>query len=249
MQRTIKIRGWGVAYTDHMPDYPDWQSYPTAQSDNLFPDYTQTLPPGLNKGTVLPALSWSSILMMASPTAGAGQLQITHYADAAATQPIDSDTWPVNATTRVVVRSPLRGKYVRLDYTVTSATDLTVNNWANFLSATSDRISYPVAAQNLSDFDHSLAPGAVATYDIGEIAGGQAFFYVKPYDNAGKLDVVMFAVDELGNSGQLICDFGGPTAILRQQLAVPDTIIRVQVTNTGASTTRSYDFSLTIPPQ
>ena len=188
-------------------------------------------------------------MVVATASAGAGQIQLNHFADSAATQQIDSDNWPFNASTQLRVRSPLRGKFVRIDIIVTSAVDLTGGFWANFLSASSDRISFPVGSQNLSDYDRVLAASATATYNIGEIVGGQAFFYIKPYDATGKLAVYMIVVDELGNSGQLVCDFGNPTAIVRQQLAVPDKIVQVNVVNTDATATHAYDFSLTIPPQ
>lgn len=232
-----------------MTDYPDWQTFPNAQSDNLFATFNATIPPGTVSTDVLPALSWSSIMIAVSASAGAGQIQLNHFADAAATQQIDSDNWPFNVNTGLRVRSPLRGKFVRIDIIVTSAVDLVGEFWANFLSASSDRISFPVSQQNVSDFDHVLAANGTATYDIGEIVGGQAFFYVKPYDATGKLSVAMFVVDELGNPGQLICDFGNPTAIVRQQLAVPDKIVRVEIDNTDGAASHSYDFSLTIPPQ
>lgn len=236
-------------YTRSMTDYPDWQTFPNAQSDNLFATFNATIPPGTVSTAVLPALSWSSIMIAVSASAGAGQIQLNHFADAAATQQIDSDNWPFNVNTGLRVRSPLRGKFVRIDIIVTSAVDLVGEFWANFLSASSDRISFPVSQQNLSDFDHVLAANGTATYDIGEIVGGQAFFYVKPYDATGKLSVAMFVVDELGNPGQLICDFGNPTAIVRQQLAVPDKIVRVEIDNTDGAASHTYDFSLTIPPQ
>lgn len=236
-------------YTRSMTDYPDWQSFPNAQGDNLFAAFAQTLAPGTHPTPVLPALSWSSITIIAGASAGAGQIQLNHFADAAATQQIDSDNWPFNAATELRVRSPLRGKYTRIDIIVTSPGNLTGQFWANFLSASSDRISFPVGAQNLSDFDHALAASGTKTYDMGAIVGGQAFFYLKPYDAAGKLAASMFVVDELGNPGQLICDFGTPTAIVRQQLAVPDKIVRVEIDNKDAAASHAYDFSLTIPPQ
>lgn len=232
-----------------MTDFPDWQAFPNAQSDNLFGAFSQNLTPGTHKTSVLPALSWSSVIIIASASAGAGQIQLNHFADLAATQQIDSDTWPFNAATSLRVRSPLRGKFVRIDINVTSAVNLQVQSWANFLSASSDRISFPVSAQNISDFDHVLPASASATYNIGAIVGGQAFFYVKPYDATGKLAVAMFVVDELGNPGQLIADFGNPTAIIRQQLAIPDKIIRVEVDNSDGAASHTYDFSLTVPPQ
>lgn len=232
-----------------MTDYPDWQTFPNAQSDNLFPSFTQTFTPGLHTGTVLPALSWSSIMVIAAPSAGAGKIMLTHFADAAATESIDSDTWDINASTRIVVRSPLRGKYVRIDYQVTSAGSMTVQNWATFLSASSDRISFPVSTQNLSDFAHTLAASGSALYNSGEITAGFALFYFKPYDATGKLNVVIHAVDELGNPSTLIADFGAPTATVQQLIVVPDMILQVEVDNTDAANPHEYDFSLTVPPQ
>ena len=232
-----------------MTDFPDWQQFPNAQSDNLFPSYQQTLTPGVHTGTVIPALSWSSLIIIASPTAGAAKLTVTHFADAAATQPIDSDTWPLNTSTRLVMRTPLRGKFIRIDYNVTSAGNLTVQNWANFLSASSDRISFPVSNQNLSDFAHVLAANGDKTYNIGEICAGMSLFYFKPYDTSGKLAVVIHAVDELGNTGQLIADFGSPTTLVQQLITVPDVIIQVEVHNNDGAASHTYDFSLTVPPQ
>lgn len=232
-----------------MTDYPDWQTFPNAQSDNLFPSFTQTFTPGVHLGQVLPALSWSSVMIIAGPSAGAGKIQITHFADSGATEPIDSDTWDINASTRVVVRTPLRGKFIRIDYDVTSAGNMTVENWANFLSASSDRISFPVSTQNLSDFAHALAASGTALYDSGEIAAGFALFYFKPYDATGKLNVVLHAVDELGNPSTLIADFGKPTTTVQQLIVVPDMILQVEVDNTDGAAAHTYDFSLTIPPQ
>lgn len=232
-----------------MTDYPDWQTFPNAQSDNLFATFTSTYSPGLQEGTLFPALSWSSLIVIVEPSAGAGQVQVSHFADAAATQVIDSDSWPVNGDTSLVVRTPLRGKYVRIDINVTSPGDMTTQHWANFLSASSDRISFPVSQQNLSAFDLVVAASATETATSGEICAGQALFYFTPYDTTGKLTVSIHAVDENGNSTQLIADFGAPKAIIQQVILVPDLIIQVEIDNTDATASHTCDFSLTVPPQ
>lgn len=232
-----------------MTDFPDWQQFPNAQSDNVFPAYSQNLAPGVHLGTMLTALSWSSLMLIVSPIAGACQVTVNHFADAAGTLNIDSDTWGANATTTLIVRTPLRGKFVRIDINVTSGVNCNTETWANFLSQASDRISFPVSNQNLSDFDRVLAANGDVTYQVGEIAAGMAYFYLKPYDATGKLAVVIHAVDELGNPGQLIADFGKPTAIVDRLIVVPDVIIEVEIQNTDATAAHTYDFSLTIPPQ
>lgn len=232
-----------------MTDFPDYQTYPNAQSDNLFTAFTQTLAPGLHSSPVLPALSWSSLMLIVSPSAGAAQVQINHFADAAGTLQVDADKWPVNTLTNVVVRTPLRSKYVRVDITVTSAGSLTARTWANFLSATSDHISFPVAQQNVSDFNHSLPANGTALYQLGEICAGEALFFYNPKDAAGKNRVSIHAVDELGNSGQLIAYFGLPAAVVQQLIVVPDLMLVVEIDNTDGTAAHLYDFSLTVPPQ
>jgi hypothetical protein len=243
------MRRVSVTYTRSMTDYPDWQTFPNAQSDNIFASFTQVLAPGVHLGAMLPALSWSSLFVIAVPSAGAGKVTVTHFADLAGTLPIDSDTWSVNAATRLIVRTPLRGKYIRVDINVTSAGNMTVQNWATLLSASSDRISFPVSNQNLSDFDHVMPIAGSTTYNIGEICAGNAFFYYNPYDALGKLRILIHAVDELGVTGQLIADFGKPTATFWTQLQIPDVIVQVNIVSTDASATHTYDFSLTVPPQ
>jgi len=232
-----------------MTDYPDWQTYPNAQSDNLFSAFAQVLAPGLHSTPIIAALSWSSLMVIVTPSAGACKVQVNHFADLAGTQQIDSDTWSVNTTTVLVVRTPLRGKYVRIDITVTSAGSLTAHTWANFLSATSDHISFPVAQQNVSQFGYSLAANGTFTTNLGEICAGTALFFYNPHDATGKNRVSIHAVDELGNSGQLIAYFGFPTAAVQQQISIPDLIVQVEIDNTDGAAAHVFDFALTVPPQ
>lgn len=232
-----------------MTDFPDWQAFPNAQSDNLFTSFSQNLAPGIHQGQVLPALSWSSVMIAVSASAGAAQLTLNHFADAAGTQQIDSDTWPFNAATALRVRSPLRGKYVRIDLNVTSAVNLQASLWANFLSASSERISFPVAAQNASAFGATVPAGGVQTYVLGEIAAGLALFFFTPHDNTGKLLVHIHAVTELGVSSTLVADFSGPTGTVQQLITLPDYILEVEIDNSDGVNPHTYDFSLTIPPQ
>src|SRR6267154_480087 len=101
------LRVMGVHYALPMTDFPDFQAFPNPLSDNIFASYAQLLTPGVHLGVLTAAVSWSSVMIIVSPIAGAGKVQITHFADAAATQIIDSDEWPVNAATTLIVRTPL----------------------------------------------------------------------------------------------------------------------------------------------
>ena len=239
----------GGVYADPMSDSPDWQSFPNAQSNNIFAAFAQTLTPGVHQGVIQPATSWSSLTITVSASAGAAQVTVNHYVDAAGTQQIDSDTWPVNVSCQLRVRTPLRGRYVRIDVNVTSPGNLTAQTWANFLSVSSDRISFPVSQQNASDFNHSLVANGTALYTLGSICAGQALFYIRPRDTTAKLQAQIHAVDELGNPGELIAYFGLPAAPVQQLIVVPDLILQVEIDNTDGAAPHAYDFSLTIPPQ
>jgi hypothetical protein len=230
-------------------DYPDWQAYPNAQSGNVFPAFAQTITPGVHLGQVVPATNWASITVIVHATAGACRVTVNHFADAAGTQQIDSDTWPVNTLTGLTVRTPLRGQYVRIDLNVTSAGNLSATTWANFLSTASDRISFPVGQQNVSDFSHSLPASTAALYQTGQLCAGRALFFYNPHDTAGKTTVSIHAVDELGNPGQLVAFFGAPTALVQQLIEIPDLMVQVEIDNTDAVTAHVYDMSLTVPPQ
>lgn len=232
-----------------MTDYPDWQTYPTAQGTNLFPAYSQVLAPGAHSTGVIATSSWSSVTVIVHPSAGAAQVQVIHHAAPDGSQPVDSSTWPVNSNTKLIARTPLRALYVEIIITVTSAGNLTAVTWATPQAASSDRISFPVGQVNVSAFALAVPASTTDTASVGAIVAGQALMYVKPYDNSGHLAVVIHAVSELGVTGQLIADFGAPTALVQQLITVPDLITTVSITNTDATAPHTCDFSLTIPPQ
>lgn len=231
-----------------MADYPDWQGFPSAQSDNLFPAANQVLAPGLHSTPVIPALNWSSVTVLVQPTTGACHVQLAHFADPAGAVLVGSDTLPANVTTALLVRTPLRGRYFRVNVTVTSPGDLTALTWASLASAPTDRLSFPVGQQGAHDMARALPANGVATYSPGFIVAGAALAYVKPYDAAGKLTMVIRAVDELGNVIAPVADFGAPTALVQQVITVPDEILQVVVTNTDAAGPHTYDMAVTVPP-
>lgn len=237
-----------VAYTATMTDYPDWQAYPSAQSDNLFPAANQVLAPGLHSTPVIPAVNWSSVTVLVQPSAGACHVQLAHFADQAATILTGSDTLPANATTALLVRTPLRGRYFRVNVTVTSPGNMTALTWASLASAPASRLSFPVGQQNAHDLGRTLAAGATTTYSPGFIVAGLALAYLKPYDATGKLTMVIRAVDELGNTVAPVADFGAPAALTQQLITVPDEILQVVVTNTDLAGPHTYDLAVTIPP-
>lgn len=236
-------------YTDRMTDYQDWQSFPTTQSGNLFAAWQQTLPPGPTTTGVLPAVNWSSVSLMLSPSAGAAFTKINHCADPAGAQVVGADLWRVRPGTNLVVRTPLRGKYVRIDIHVTSPGNFTAITWATLMSAASDRITFPVAAQTLADTGKALAANGTAVYDIPAITAGLGYLYFKPADTTAKLSVLVHTIDELGNPLQPVADLGTPGALTQQLITVPDQIVEVKVTNTDPAAPHTYDFSLTVPPQ
>lgn len=232
-----------------MTDYPDWQVSAATQSGNAFAAFTQVLTPGNHPGAVTPVFSWSSLNMVIVPTAGAGKVTVTHYADAAGTQQIGSDTWNVSTATALTVRVPLRGPYAQLSVNVTSAGNLTAKTWGVYQTFQADRVSFPIGGQFIFDPTHTLAAGTSKTYTMQWVAGGHAFIAWVPFDNTGQLDIWVQAVDELGNILSRAIDLGNPTLVTWASLYVPDAILQVVVQNGDAVNPHSYGFSFTVPPQ
>lgn len=243
------MRGLTGPYATPMSDYPDWQVSAATQSGNVFPAFTQTLTPGNHPGPVTPVFSWQSLNMIVVPTAGAGKVTVTHYADAAGTLVIGSDTWNVSTATALTVRVPLRGPYAALSINVTSAGNLTAKTWGTYQTAQADRVSFPISGQFIFDASHTLAAGASITYTMQWVVGGRASIAYVPFDNTGQLDLWVQAVNELGTVLSRVIDLGNPTGVVSPQFNTPDAILQVVVTNNDAVNPHSYGFSFTVPPQ
>lgn len=230
-----------------MTDYPDWQSFPSAQSGNLFSAISQTLAPGNYATAVLPATSFSSYSAVILPTSGAGRLVISHWADSAGTVSIATDTFIYAQGAALVVRGPLRGPYVQLTIQVTSAGNLVASTWATLLASSSSRITYPVATQQAGDESQTLSGGVQAQWRVPAIVSGPAMLLYFPGDATGKITVQVVATDELANVVYTIFPTAAPVANLVQPLQLPDKIVLMKITNTD-TVNHSYGVSLICPP-
>lgn len=232
-----------------MTDYPDWQTAASTQSANVFTTLVQTLAAGNHTFPVTPVFSFASLNMIVTPTAGAAKVTVTHWADAAGTQKIGSDTWDVNTATMLTVRVPLRGPYVQLSVNVTSAGSLTATLWGVLQTYQADRVSFPIEGQVIFEASNTLAANTQKTYTMQQICAGRTNWCFVPFDNAGKLGTYVQAVDELGNIICRVSDMGNPTAIVQLVIECPDAILQVFVINDDLAGPHSYGFSLIVPPQ
>lgn len=232
-----------------MTDYPDWQASPSTQSPNVFPAFTQVLTPGAHPTAVIPVISYASLSLIIKASAGACKVSVTHYADPAGTNVIGTDTWNCNATAPLTVRVPLRGPYIKLTINVTSAGNLTATTWGVLQTAAADRISFPVASQQVF-VPFTAAPiNSTTTYTMPAIAAGRATWSFVPQDTTGKLNVYLQTVDELAGFIAIFSDRGNPTVIDNAVIEVPDALIQIIVVNQDLAATHSYALSLMIPPQ
>jgi len=231
-----------------MSDYPDWQQFPTAMGGNLFPAVAQDLTPGAHATPVVPVTSYSSLSVVILPTAGAGQLTVSHWADPAGTVSAETDTWRYRPGAALVMRTPLRAAYVSLTLTVTSPGNLTASTWASLLASGSDRVSYPVTGQVANIDDRPLPGGAVDQWRMPAVVGGAAMLAFAPADALGKLQVEVYVTDELDNEMYMVMFPVAPAAPLMQPLQLPGEITVVQVTNTDPATPHTYGVTLLCPP-
>jgi hypothetical protein len=230
-------------------DYPDFQSFPTAASGNLFPAAVQVLAPGTVTAGPLPVASWSALALNIRASAGAAQVNVHHWADAAATILIGGDSWPVRVQTKLTVITPLRGPYVSADITVTSPGALTANTFMQFRSDGAERITYPVGAQVASANARALAASGQDFWDLPSVCAGRAGLKFVPFDATAKLRVRVIAVNELGAFQYYVADLGTPAAGIYQLVEIPDVCCSVEVDNLDGAAPHTYDVALVVPPQ
>lgn len=248
--KTITGMCWIPAvYTQTMTDFPDWQQFPTAMGANLFPGVSQVLAPGAHPTLVTPVTSYSSLSVVISPTAGAGRLTVSHWADPAGLVSAETDTWRFRPGASLVMRTPLRAAYVSLTLTVTSAGNLTASTWASLLASASDRVSYPVIGQVANIDSRPLAAGAFDQWRLPAIVSGPAMLAFSPADATGKLSVEVYATSELDVEDYMIMFPVAPTVPLMQPLQLPGDITVVQVTNTDAVNPHTYGMTMVCPSQ
>jgi hypothetical protein len=229
--------------------YPDFQAITATQSANLFGTFAQNLAPGTHTFGPVPVASWASMAINIRATAGACQVNVHHWADAAATQLIGGDSWPVRLTTKLTVITPLRGPYVSVDLTVTSGVNLNAAAWCGFQSQYVPRITFPVSAQVAFANGRALAASGEDFWDVPSICTGRAWIKFVPFDATGKLHLRVIAVNELGTFQYYVADFGFPTTVFNQLLEIPDVCCSVDVANTDAAGAHTYDVALIIPSQ
>lgn len=232
-----------------MSDYPDWQTFPTAMASNLFTSPSQNLAPGHHVTAVLPVTSFSSLSVVVLPTAGAGQLIVNHWADAAGTISTDTDTLRYRVGGALVVRLPLRSAYVSIDLFVTSAVNLVASTWATLLNSASDRVSFPLPGQQAGVDNTVLNGGATDQWRMPAIVGGNATLAFLPGNTLAKLTVEVFTEDELGNAMYHLMFPVAPVNGIVQPLSLPSEVVLIQVVNTDGAAAHSYGVSLVWPPQ
>lgn len=238
-----------AVYTPGMSDYPDWQTFPVAMAGNLFGAVSQVLTPGPHATPVIPVTSFSSLSVVIVPTAGAGTLTVSHWADPAGTVSAETDTWRFRPGAALVMRTPLRAAYVSLTLSVTSPGNLTASTWATLLASTSDRVSYPVSGQQAGVDTHAIAAGAVDEWRLPAVVAGPAMLAFKPYDTSGKVTVEVYTTDELDTEMYYVMFPVAPTVPLMQPLQLPGEITIVAVTNTDSATAHTYGVNLICPAQ
>ena len=231
-----------------MSDYPDWQTFPTAMAGNLLTAASQNLAPGHHATPVIPVTSFASLSIVIVPTAGAAQVIVNHWSDAAGTVSADTDVFRCRVGGALVVRLPLRASYVSIDLFVTSGVNLAAATWATLLNSASERVSFPVPGQRAGVDNTVLNASATDQWRMPAINSGAATLAFLPGNTLAKLTVEVFTEDELGAQMYQLMFPVAPVNGIVQPLTLPGEITVVQVVNTDAGAAHSYGVSLVCPP-
>jgi hypothetical protein len=229
--------------------HPDYQSFVSTQSPNLFGATVASYASGFHGSTIIPVANWSSVHVTVMPSAGAGRVEVLHFADLAGTQLIGQDTWDVTTTTALDVVTPLRGPYLQVAISNTGVPTLTVFQFANMLSGFVDRISFPIGTQVAAKLARTLPANTTDIFSTAFLCKGNAQLMFAPFDNTGKLLVFVLGVDELGNPQETIANLGNPTTPQNVPIQLPDHIINVHVVNQDLAAGHEYDCSVICPAQ
>jgi hypothetical protein len=239
----------GKGYPKFMTDYPDWQTFPNAMGVNLFPAVSQILAPGDHPTAVIPVTSYSSLSVVILPSAGAGRLTVSHWADAAGTVSAETDVFRFRPGAALVMRTPLRSAYVSLKIHASGAVNLVASTWATLLASTSNGISFPITGQQAGVDNTVLAGGATDQWRLPAVVAGNAMLAFLPGNTLGVVTVEVFVTDELDVEMYEVMFPSAPKALFMQPLQLPGEITIVQVVNTDGANAHSYGVSLICPPQ
>lgn len=230
--------------------HPDYQGFAATTGPNYFPALNQVLNPGHNIGPVVPVTSWGSLLISVSPTAGFGILTVNHSLDAAGTQIVSTDQWAITPQHQPIIRTPLRGLYVSIDIQVNSGGAMPAQTYATLQSGTAERISYPVATQEVDQEARVLAAGGVDTFQFNRVVAGFGWLYF--FQSDGAHNNLTLTLDAMTSSGALnfhVFRIDSTALPLNQLLLIPDFIIQVKIANNDAVNPHTYDYTFFVPEQ
>jgi hypothetical protein len=230
-----------------MPGYPDFQAFANRRTANLLSSLSQTLATGEHDTDVMAVASYSGLQIRVVPSAGYASVSVIWYLDAAGTQILSSDAWPVNSFTGLSAIYPVFAPFMKFSVNVTSAEDLVAATFIAGLAIGPERPIYPVGSQTVKATARTLAASGSDYYHPSRICRGTGFFTFRPYDTAGKLDVSIQTFTEAGVFVAKVAVFGTPTAIVNQQIQLPDTNWNVAVVNNDTGAGHKYDMGLVVP--
>lgn len=224
--------------------FPDEQGFATWRADNLLPSSAPALPAGANVFGPFLTSNFAGVLLRVVPSAGAGQVRVRWWLDAAATIPAGTDIWSVNASCGLAARIPARGFYADLTVTVAAPGPMTATVTLIPDNNVAPVVTYPVTGSDITSGLITYAASATVFYVLPFVQPGLASVMAQPVDTTAKLDFAVVSFNPDGTLSQYLARLGTPAAPVVDLVGLTADICGLQVINTDAAATHQARLTL-----
>jgi hypothetical protein len=230
-----------------MPGHPDWQSIPQWHSDPFIAAAGHVIAAGLTTVYDGPVAQFGGLQLDGLSATGPAYWRVRWYADSSFTVLLYSDTFAFSNHTDRSVFVPVFGPFAIIELGNDLTTAVTATVYATGLMALISAYEYPVNSREVGASPASLAAGGTVSFYPSLISRGPATLYVAPGSPSGVLKVKVIEIFRDGTTGPVLWEADAISASMTQQLSIPDTLWRMDVSNTGTVAVNNYAAILVVP--
>lgn len=229
--------------------YPDFQAYANATAAPIADQDAFSLVSGspFTAAGYLSNYPSSRIRVVPSGTTIGATCLVQFYLDASLAVTLGSYSWTVAASGGLAVIVPNLGPYVVLTVSTTSAV---ANNTAIQLTPLVAACASPryIAVGNSAEVLGNVIPASgSATITMPFVAEGPGYWYVNPRDTAGQLTATVWELSENGSRILKVDSVAAGFTTAQSRLIYGSArLLQVQVTNTDAANTHTWDGRIAI---
>lgn len=222
--------------------FPDYQAYASWKGTSLTQPRT-VYPVGVHDFGQVNLSNYASLALVMTAHTGNSLVVLKWYLDQAQTQKVDQYTFAINGGDIANLVLPAVTPYVDISITVTSAGGQDLDVAFTPSNAVLSGAAYARTPASVGEIGKTLPASGSQNYSLGFIAPGSAWWFIQPYDTAGKLQLDILCRDENGAPKYWLvknAGFVGPTSGF---IMLPGYSVQATVTNNDGAAPHEYDFT------